>query len=379
MYFADNRDAVPIVWVFSNLPPPVHGVSSFNVALLQEFQRLNVTCNVFPIGTHGDLQAVGRFRVRKLAGDLARTGQLELALMRRSRKKRSVLYFTPSQGGPGVFRDLLLTRLVSLNDVPMVAHIHGCGWLDVWKRGGLQARAMETVLRRCRAAICLGPTFADQMQAVVSTHCYSVNNGVASTDFPARREPALEKTLELLFLSNLIRSKGLWVAAQATAELKRRGVAARLRCAGGWRNEAERMDFEKTFRSELDEGVIELVGFADVERKQQLLLRAHFFLLPTHFPREGQPLSLIEAMAHGVVPITTRHAGIPDLLSFDGAEQICSDSHHSAQGIADTIFDLKANRAAYQSLSRACVFRQRADLSMEACSDSILQVLCDVA
>ena len=38
------------------------------------------------------------------------------------------------------------------------------------------------------------------------------------------------------------------------------------------------------------------------------------FLYPSYFANEGQPLALIEAMAHGLIPVTTRWRGIPEML-----------------------------------------------------------------
>ena len=34
----------------------------------------------------------------------------------------------------------------------------------------------------------------------------------------------------------------------------------------------------------------------------------------TRYPKEGQPISILEAMGNGMVIITTDHAGIPDIV-----------------------------------------------------------------
>ena len=38
-------------------------------------------------------------------------------------------------------------------------------------------------------------------------------------------------------------------------------------------------------------------------------------MLPTYYKMEGQPISILEAMATGNVILTTRHAGIPDVVT----------------------------------------------------------------
>lgn len=45
------------------------------------------------------------------------------------------------------------------------------------------------------------------------------------------------------------------------------------------------------------------------------------FALPTRYPNEGQPISILEAMGNGMFIITTDHAGIPDIVE-DGVNGI---------------------------------------------------------
>ena len=55
-------------------------------------------------------------------------------------------------------------------------------------------------------------------------------------------------------------------------------------------------------------------GIVDGEKKRDLLKLCDFFALPTRYPNEGQPISILEAMGSGMFVITTDHAGIPDIV-----------------------------------------------------------------
>ena len=55
------------------------------------------------------------------------------------------------------------------------------------------------------------------------------------------------------------------------------------------------------------------VGVVSGNRKKELLLWANIFILPTYL-MEGQPISIIEAMATSNVIITTRMVGILDIV-----------------------------------------------------------------
>jgi glycosyltransferase involved in cell wall biosynthesis len=366
------------VWTVSNMAPPMHGVAAFNAMLVDELERRGIRHRMFRIGTRGDLQQIARIRIGKAATDAATIARLGWAGLGRSRdgEQRPVLYFTPCQGGSAVLRDLVVTRLGRALGLPIVAHLHGCAWLEVRARGGWQAHAMLDVLAACDRVICLGPSFATRMIAATNAACVGINNGVPSPPQVARRPvPRRDRPIELLHLSNLGRRKGLWQVAGALRALLRRGRAAHLRCAGNWSFEPERAEFIADFASELNAGSIELVGYADESAKGRLFSEAHFSLLPIPSTTEGQPLALIEAMAHAVVPLTTPSGGIPDLFGFDGWEVLCSRSHDDPERLADTVLSMSADPVTYREASARCLERQRSALTMVACADAILREL----
>jgi glycosyltransferase involved in cell wall biosynthesis len=49
--------------------------------------------------------------------------------------------------------------------------------------------------------------------------------------------------------------------------------------------------------------------------KIDLLEKSNVFILPTYYKMEGQPISILEAMATGNIVVTTNFSGIPDIIS----------------------------------------------------------------
>jgi len=82
--------------------------------------------------------------------------------------------------------------------------------------------------------------------------------------------------------------------------------------AGEFESEAQKSQFLDRI-----EGFMQLRyhGVVHGDRKRQLLHGAHVFCLPTYFPYEGQPISLLEAYAAGCAVITTDHSGIFDVFT----------------------------------------------------------------
>jgi glycosyltransferase involved in cell wall biosynthesis len=366
------------IWIVSNFPPPVHGVAAFNAALLGELAGRGIECRTFSIGTRGDLRNIARVGASKTIGDAAAIVRLGVALARARVAGRmpAAIYFTPCQGGAGVLRDLAIARVVRGFGGRLVAHIHGCAWLAIWERGGWQAQVMEAALRACDRALCLGPTFAAKLGAATGVACIGVNNGVASSrrDPDDIHPPGPRTRIELLFLSNLYRAKGLWIAAEAVRALMRRGFAVRLRCAGAWLFDHERAEFFAEYAGELAAGTIALVGFADDAAKARLFASSHFFVLPIPGDVEGQPLALLEAMAHGVVPITTSAGGMVDIFP-DGGAGLASSDHVDPEHVAHRIAALSRDPEAYARAARQVLAHQRGALTMTKCTDDVVRTL----
>ena len=119
--------------------------------------------------------------------------------------------------------------------------------------------------------------------------------------------------VRVVFLSNLIEEKGINVLLEAIKRLKNKGVKVKIKVAG---NKIKENDLSSYFNT-LD--CIEYIGVVHGEEKQKLLLWSNVFCLPTFYKMEGQPISILEAMAMGNLILTTNHAGIMDVCKEENA------------------------------------------------------------
>jgi glycosyltransferase involved in cell wall biosynthesis len=181
-------------------------------------------------------------------------------------------------------------------------------------------------------------------------------------------------TCRLLYVGALLKSKGIFVAAQACRELNRRGRAVHLVIAGEWQIHREAAEFTKRYAAEIENGRITPVGLASEAQKATLFRNAHALLLPTQYP-EGQPLVIIEAMSYGALPITTNRGAIPDLLEFPGAELLAQSSHDDANQIADTVMHLMDHPSTYVTLSETCRKHFQENLEFTATVDRLIEVM----
>ena len=72
------------------------------------------------------------------------------------------------------------------------------------------------------------------------------------------------------------------------------------------------------------EGDCHVVGWVSNQEKFDIIRRCSAVILPSK--NEGLPMALLEGMAHGLIPISTRVGGIPDLISH-GNNGLLIDGH----------------------------------------------------
>jgi len=117
----------------------------------------------------------------------------------------------------------------------------------------------------------------------------------------------------IIFLSRLIKEKGIYELLDAFDGIGKRFPDAKLVIAG---DGPERSEIESWVKKHNLESRISLPGYLRGENKTTALRGAAVFVLPTYHG-EGCPVALLEAMAAGLAVITTPVGGIPDVF-LDG-------------------------------------------------------------
>lgn len=125
-------------------------------------------------------------------------------------------------------------------------------------------------------------------------------------------------SLRLLFFSHMIPSKGYMDVLTAVGLLHERGVDVHADFVGRWDSETGQQAFEEAVRSYgIHDAITYHGGVYDRSTAKALYLNADVFLLPTYYPTEAQPLTVIEAMSAGTPLIVTQHASLPETIRED--------------------------------------------------------------
>ena len=147
----------------------------------------------------------------------------------------------------------------------------------------------------------------------------------------------------LLFLSNLIESKGVIVLLDALRIVREKGTDFVCDIVGCETKEIDSSRIEKELKKRhLDENV-KFQGPKVGEDKEWYFDKADIFVFPTYYHNETFGIVNLEAMAHYLPIITTDEGGIPDVVK-DGINGLICEKRNP-ESLADCIQTLIENRS----------------------------------
>lgn len=237
-------------------------------------------------------------------------------------------------------------------------------------RLGLYCNAVVCVSEHIRARLTeLNPAIGRRASVV---H----NSSISSKDVVSRRRPRAP-VIRLVYAGRLVEyQKRVLDFVRLARALDATGKPYELSLIGSfpWKNEEER--FTRQSVSHLRDGRIRLLGRM---RRTELLgeLSQHdFFVLVSDF--EGLPLSLIEAMARGCVPVAaTTRSGVPDLIT-SGVNGLIMTSRDYREW-ADLIVELSGDRRRLAKMSRSARAKVRSSFTVETVAREFSGIFHQVA
>lgn len=286
------------VLMIGQFPPPVTGEGKMNLQVQSMLQQAGYdvsvlnSCIVDSVNDVGQVNFVKILRMLKL---LWRGLWLQVGV--------SILYMTPGQTLMGLLRFLPLLLLARLTRKKVILHWHGYGVLG--------ASVKYPRLARCYLSpAVLNIVLTEDLRLKLQQLGFQVENMKVLGNFselPAVMPvpTADSQKLKVVFLGGLMPEKGVDTFLELAAKTQQFDFVL---CGAGNQTITARA------KALAQQGLLTFPGLIDGEAKQQLLKDADIFVLQTHYPTEGVPLTILEAMLCGCAIVTTRHNGIPETV-----------------------------------------------------------------
>lgn len=272
------------------------GVSAFWNALLPEFAKYEDTqIRTLEVGGHG----------KNILGPV--TDQLNFRKTVDSTADLVVL--NPSLGARSFFRDGLFARRLVKKNVDFVVFFHGWDLAFEEKVSKKYLKFFQSSFGKAKGIFVLSQEFKSKLEdwgfegevfvETTTVDSTLLNDFSVEEKLTASRETA---NINILFLSRLLREKGIFEAIDAFQKLRGRFSHLRLIIAG----DGKEFDRVATYTKSISG--IEMKGHVEGGHKVDLFKACHIYCMPSY--SEGLPTSVLEAMAFALPVVTTPVGGL---------------------------------------------------------------------
>lgn len=289
-------------------PPPIHGPSVIGNYIYESMAiNQSFSCKFVNQNTSKTTNQVGKFRLYKIWFNLKNLSRVLFYLIWFN---PNLCYLSLNATGPGFYKDIMIVLIINLFRKKKVYHFHNKGvssFQDKWPNHLLY----RFVLKNSEVILLSKELFPDIQKYVPEENVHYCPNGIAENEAIGETKDISKQKVELLFFSNLIKSKGVFILLEACVLLKGKQLPFHCIYAGEEGDISANQLREKIREMRLDKEV-SYVGRKLGKEKEKKFQEADVFILPTYF--DCFPLVILEAMRHSLPVISTFEGGIPEIV-----------------------------------------------------------------
>lgn len=288
----------------------------------------NYDCRYINLGTSVKVDEIGHGGWLKLKRYFKIFGS---ALKSFYREKPNLVYITLTASGAGFYKDAFIVILAKIFGKKLVYHFHNKGISirhDHWVDNALY----KMIFKNAELILLSKYLYYDIERYVPKDKVHYCANGIPEFKTAKPKVKERKDTVQILFLSNLIESKGVIVLLKACQLLQEKQLPFHCTLIG---NEGDISIAQ--FQAMLNEyDVNRCVHYGGAKygaEKEEAYAQANIFVHPTL--NDCFPLVLLEAMQYELPIVATNEGGIPSIIE-DGKTGYLVKKQ-DAQALADTL------------------------------------------
>ena len=301
----------PRILMIAPLPPPVHG-SSMMTQYIKESEFINERIHMdwINLSTSRHMDEIGKksfMKFWRFAFAYIKT------IWNLLTHRYEACYIAITCHGNGFLKDAPFALLCKLFRCNLVIHQHNKGMAnDIDKP--IYRWLFPLVYKNSKVILLSWHLYPDIQRIVNKEQVAICPNGIPATSQYSKNPHSIP---QLLFLSNLIISKGVYTLLDACKIINDDGYDFVCRFVGGETTEINKDKFDQEVIARGLENKVFYVGKKYGEEKYLEFTNADIFVFPTYYKNECFPLVLLEAMQQSIPVISTTEGGIPDIIDHD--------------------------------------------------------------
>ena len=353
-----------------HLAPPVHGASVVG-SYIKESHIINNTFETkyLNMSTAYSLDDIGKASVKKL-GDIFHLYVQIITYL--AKNKVDFCYLTINAKGVAWLKEMVIVAILKSFDVPLIYHYHNKGVrlnaYTFWKK-----LLYKFQFKNSKSILLSSLLENDISQFVARKDIYICPNGIPAVSKVSKNNHD-ERICQILFFSNLIESKGVYVLLEACKLLKKKNMPFRCVYIGGEGDITGAQLLEKIKEFGLQDDV-KYLGKKYGTEKELAFSESDIFVFPTFYSSESFPLVNLEAMQHSLPIISTKEGGIPDII-LEGVNGFLVPQKNS-KALADKLEVLIGNPELRNKMGLAGKMMYEEKFTLEIFEKRIIEILHD--
>lgn len=353
------------ILIIGPFPKPISGVSLANKVVKEVLDNSNNFKTDF-INTSYPIfeDAIGSFSLKKLVFFLS------LNLKAFKIFNSNIIYITPGQTFFGVSKYIVFILFSSILKKELIIHVHG-NYLgkQYQELEGIKRKFFYFLISKFSKGIVLSESLKKNLSPFLKDENIFISYNFAEDYLLKNSKEIKFDNLKITYLSNLMEEKGIIFLLEALHKLEENNIPYTAKIAG---------NIDKSLKVIIENRISNLkntsyLGVVYGKQKKELLEWSNIFVLPTFYKMEGQPISILEALATQNVIIATNHAGIPDIIK-SGVNGYIVEPKNS-ESIFEKIIYLENNKNKIKEISENNKKYFLNNFTLTKFSNNILKIL----
>ncbi len=298
-----------VLFIF-HIPPPINGSAIMGKRIMEseyinnafnaDYINLTTSFSLKKIGKGGGSKMLTVFKI------LTKVIKVHLTY------EYDICYMTLTAKGIGFYKDLLVVSILKLFGTKIIYHFHNKGIKENSKKGILNFLYRFT-FKNTQSILSSKFLYHDIEKYVKKENVFFCGNGIPDiTDYqPIKETPAKDEPCKFLFLSNMMKTKGVYVLLDSCKILQEKKMNFKCHFVGAW-SDISNEDFDIKVNEYGLNRTVRAHGPKYGENKIAYFKNSDAFIFPTY--NEVFGLVNLEAMQQSLPVISTLEGSIPDVV-----------------------------------------------------------------
>ena len=356
-----------------HFPPPMHG-SSMMGQYIKKSKIINekFICNYINIGTSSSIKNIGEIKLRKIIM-IYKSIILEIKMILFYRP--NIIYIAINSRGIGFYRDSIYAIIAKLFKIKILYHLHNKG-IKKNQNKFIDNLLYRYIFKNQKAILLSKSQYSDIKKYISEDNVYYCHNGIPDIDLNCKnvsKKSRNSNIIQILFLSNLLKSKGILDLIKACQILVEKKINFRCNLVGA-EGDIKKNEIEELIKVYRIENNVKYIGEKYEKNKIIEYINADIFIFPSLNETFG--LVILEAMQFGIPIVATNEGAIPEIIKNNISGYIVSKN--CSKMIAEKLEILIKNRQLRVKMGLESRKRYENMFTLEIFENNICKIINDM-